>query len=195
MFNNQPVFEERFLYPLVPIIYIAVTIFTGWIYSHRKNKKKADILRILSLLLIVGISFGTFTQTIRHYRKINNRPSTDRQTRESHSALMWLEKNPKVKIVATNYPFIIGYYSKRSVLRLPQRYHNPWFRIPDDMESALPKRMKDVGAEYLILIGTDLKSEYYGRFVSLISKSTSDYKPFKLIDSYPKCKIFKLEGV
>ncbi len=192
MFRNQPLFEERFLYPLVPIIYVAVTIFAGWIYCNMKSNKKEGVRRIVSLLLILCLSFGTFTQTIRHFSMVNKRPSPDRQIKESQRALTWLEENPKVKIVATNLPFVIAYRSKRSVLRLPQRFHNPWFRIPEDMESALPKRMKDVGAEYLILIGTNLESKYWGRFISLIANSESDYKPFKLIDSSPTSKIFKL---
>jgi 4-amino-4-deoxy-L-arabinose transferase-like glycosyltransferase len=193
MFRSQPLFEERFLYPLVPIIYIAVAIFVGWIYRNMKDNKKEGVLRIVSFLLIAGLSFGNITQTIRHFSTVNKRPSPDRQIRESQRALLWLEKNPNVKIVATNLPFIIAYHAKRSVLRLPQRYHNPWFHIPEDMESALPKRMKDVGAEYLILIGTDLKSEYWGKFISMIANSESNYKPFKLIDSSPNTKIYKLD--
>ena len=153
MFRVQGAFEERFLYPIVPIIYGAVAIFAGWIFHNTKHNQKESMRRIVSLLLILGLSFGTFAQTIRHFSKVSNRPSPARQIRESQRALIWLEKNPKVKIVATNFPFIIAYHEKRSVLRLPHRVHNPWFRIPEDMESALPKRMKNVGAEYLILIG------------------------------------------
>jgi len=193
MFRNQPLFEERFLIPVVPIIFAAVAIFTGWIYREMNSNRIIDLRRIVALLLIVGLSFGTFTQTARHFRSMGKRPSAAFVVKESQRALSWLEKNPQVKIVATNVPFVIAYHSKRSVLRLPQRVHNPWFRIPEDMKNELPKRMREVGAEYLILIGDKLKREQWGEFISLISDSESDYRPFKLVDISPTSKIFKLD--
>ncbi len=191
MFRNQPVFEQRFLYPVVPILFAAFAGLVGWMYSHAASGKWSRG-KIAALLFTAGLSCGTFALTVRHFDMLYQQPSAENALKDSKSALGWLEKNPQVKIVATNLPFVIAYHSRRSVLRLPQRYHNPWFRIPEDMESALPRRMKEVGAEYLILVGKNLDGKYWGEFISSLSNCVSGCNLFTLIDSSPTSKIFKL---
>jgi len=107
----------------------------------------------------------------------------------------WLTKHCNGdSVIATNRPTILSFYTARPTLRLPCRFWNPRWHIPEDMAVQLPKRMMKVGAKHLVIFAErqGLDEKLYGPFVSALSRREKAGNMFKSLFECPDGVVYEL---
>ena len=180
--DTQPSYEVRFVAPLVPLIWIvAIAMITrGWgVLMRRGWRNVAYAGIILSMVLIIA------GETERSWRLLPHHAPSGDYGFESGACQWVVAHNRKGSLVVTNTPCMLSFFSGIHAVGLPLKH--PWLswqKIPDGMERVLPEKMKEVGAEYLLLlraidglpreewsgVENGLPEDIWGRFISDLSR-------------------------
>ena len=110
-------------------------------------------------------------------------------------------------IIVTNTPSMVSFFSGVPTVCLP--YRHPWLawqKIPDDIDRVLPEKMKQIGADYLLLlrvidglpreewIGLEngLPEDVWGKFIADISRGEDVSKELEKVYECPRGVVYKL---
>lgn len=191
MAKSQTVFELRYMSPLTPFLFVLYMIFFAVVWDTAKIrgfKRLSACGLILSLGLITSgncyktymNSEAVFSKQTGHYRILNS------------PTYIWLKENyPGNVRVTTNRPFHLSFFGGYSTIRLThRRFEN--YRIPDNMESFLPKRMSKFGSRVLVLF-EDVDEQYEGSYLSGLFNKREDDKNFVLMHEFPDGVVYNLK--
>ena len=167
-------YELRFMYPLVPFLFVIsmLMIVSLWDTVKLTGFKKLSLVgMILSLsILTVGVCYKTF---------VNRHDFLNKQERAysilNSCTFEWIKNNYDVKtIIATNRPFHLGFFGGYPTIALPHKRFNPTINVPENMETVLPERMVKFGAQVLALF-EKADERYEGKYIAtLFNKREGD---------------------
>ena len=159
-----------------------VAVTKGWqqlslFQRHKLGYKVA--CRGALVVLVVALAFGTCFLGKGYYSPQSNVDSLTNTT-----VFKWLRDNcPPGTIVATNMEFEVSFFADCPSLSLPSRWWWKKWRIPSDMHSRLPGKMRQVGARYVVLFcgKRGLREEDYGDYVARLSRGENNDPSFNMI--------------
>lgn len=179
MARESPIFDLRFVSPLVPfllIISILIIVFLGKMIQSKGFFK----LSLAWVLLSLGIiTYGNFYKTYLNFNELLDKQESFYSILYS-STYNWVTENyNKNIIIATNEPYRLSFFGGYSTVRLPHRKFYTNAPIPEDMEVILPKRMSEIGAKALVLFN-EAKEENYGNYIARLFNKREDYAKFSV---------------
>lgn len=145
-----PVFEARFAAPLIPLFAIVavVIIARGWNAVRKRGARKIAVIGLtVSVAVIVG------GEASRSYLLLPHTLSSGVYGSESECVKWVLAHNSPKKAVVTNAPYMVAFFTGMTTVGLP--YCHPWLsfeRLPADLDRRIPEWMRQIGAEYLLLL-------------------------------------------
>ncbi|MCX6340310.1 MAG: glycosyltransferase family 39 protein [Candidatus Aureabacteria bacterium] len=186
--DTQPNYEIRYVAPLTPLLWITaiVVIARGWnCLTQRGMRRLASAGIALSLILII------IGETERSWRLLPHHAPSGDYGFESGACQWVVAHNRKGSLVVTNTPCMLAFFSGIHTVGLPLRH--PWLafeKVPNDLERVLPEKMKEIGAEYLLLfraidglpreewsgVENGLPEDVWGRFISDLSRPLAGEK-------------------
>ena len=193
MYRYQPNFEKRFFAPLIPLVLIFIVSILSPAYAVLTNRFsrverniKTALLLILVSCSVIWLTGNTSVFTEKPYW-LTRIDTTD--------TFAWLESNvPTGQTIATNRPFDVSFYGVHSTLKLPSRDWDRGVKIPENINEALPERMVETRAEYLVLFADKdgLREDYFGEFIATLSKRQSAGS-FEMIFSCDDGVVYQLD--
>lgn len=188
--QKQPVFELRFVGPLVPFLYITAIIIMVFMW-------KVIELRDLSRVSLTGLvlSIGIFT-SVSFYKTYLNFPEFFYKSDKYHSFLnsctyKWIKTNYQENIlITTNQAYPLSFYGRYSTVTLPHKRFNKNIHIPDNMESVLPNRMSEFGSQILVLF-SKVEAQYDGNYVARLFNKRGDDDKFGLVHECQDGVVYK----
>lgn len=188
MTNNQPRWEERFMIPLVPFIFIILVLT---LQNTLKTFFQTQYKRIYVLFFFVLISIDIFIY-INNYQRALEKTQNYTQFK-NYDLLKWIKSHyADEKIVTTNAPFRLAFFGGYSTLRLPTKSWNAGFEIPENMIDVLPVHMDDVHSKLLVLFGK-LSEKEFGTYIAQLSHKKRDDEHFQLLYSTGEGAVFILK--
>jgi len=191
MAKESPIFDLRFVSPLVPflfIISILVILFIGRMLSLKGFYISSRWI-VVSLFMIMLAGNGY--KTVSNLKEFSYRQ--DKIDSFTGSCVFrWVKENYKRDtIITTNEPYYLSFFGGYPTMRLPTRrfYSNAY--IPEDMESLLPERMSDVGSRLLVLFN-DVREKDYGSYLAGLYQRRENNSNFGLLYECPEGVVYEL---
>ncbi len=175
MAKQQWRYELRFVYPLVPFMFIIVLHMITLMWNS--IKERVYKLSIAGMILSISIvAIGSCYKTIVNIQEFSYKQEKTYSLLSS-CAFDWIKQNvAKDTIIATNRPFHLGFFGGYSTVALPHKRFNPTINVPEDMERLLPERMSGFGA-WILALFEEAEEQYEGRYVAgLFNTSMSNSK-------------------
>jgi len=192
MATSQTVVEPRYVSALIPFLFtfvVLIIFIIGHAIERHGFSKLAfgGIIFSLAIMLLGNVyktysnSEPLFSKRSGHYRILNS------------PTYRWLKENYREGvIVTTNRPWHLAFFGGYSTIRLPHRRFNKNYRIPDNMESYLPKRMSFFGSKIVALFEVaDEQNE--GTYVAGLFNKRRDDDNFTLVHEFSDGVIYKLK--
>ena len=197
-------YDPRFSAPLYPLISIAgvTLIASGW-----DALRDGRFRRCAAVGLAVSLSICVMGEARRSFDNLpRTSPSGDYGTTIGAYTYVTARSGPG-SIIVTNTPSMVSFFSGVPTVCLP--YRHPWLawqKIPDDIDRVLPEKMKQIGADYLLLlrvidglpreewIGLEngLPEDVWGKFIADISRGEDVSKELEKVYECPRGVVYKL---
>jgi hypothetical protein len=177
MARESPIFDLRFMSPLVPFLFIisviGIVIACKIIYQKRGSKLLSG-----AIILSLGVmALGTGYKTYLNLPEFFSRHEKYHYILNSCTFIWAKEHYGKGSIIATNEPYYLSFLGGYSTIRLPNRRFFSDASIPKDMESSLPRRMLELGA-YVLVLFNEVKEDHYGGYLAKLFNNRKDHDSF-----------------
>lgn len=190
--GSQAVFEIRFAAPLVPLIIITavVVVVRGWNILGEIRLRRLTSFCLLGSLLLIGTG-----EAVRSFKLLPKDAETLFWYRESYWCKWMVSHCEPGSIIVTNVPCRVPFFSGIAALRPPYRGHNPFKRIPHNMDEILPRKMKEIGAKYILLVDVwnGLPEEHWGEFMAALSRREPISDRFTIVQEWPGSVVYELK--
>ena len=164
MAKQQWRYELRFVYPLVPFMFILVLHMITLMWNS--IKERAYKLSIAGMILSISIvAIGSCYKTIVNIQEFSYKQE-EAYSIQSSCAFDWIKQNvAKDMIIVTNRPFHLGFFGGYPTVALPHKRFNSTINVPEDMERILPERMLKFGARVVALF-EESEERYEGKYIA-----------------------------
>ncbi len=192
MAKQQWRYELRYVYPLVPFLFIICILIIVFVWKSIKAKgflKLSSVGIILSLSLITSDSFyKTF---------LNFSEFSDNQDKAyfilNSCTYKWIKENYGGNtVIVTNRPFHLSFFGGYTTVALPHKRFEPTIHIPDDMETILPNQMSKFGSRVLALF-EEAEEQYEGRYIARLFSKRENNDRFTLIHECQDGVVYNLK--
>lgn len=181
MTKDQPVFELRYVTPLVPYLLMGSIFCVVFGFENIKERFPRCSLYglILTLFLIFsGVAYKTFLNLPEFsYKQVKVYSILDSCTYN------WLKENYANDvdvIIATNKPYRLSFFGGYSTIILPNRKFVPNAWMPEDMENTMLTRMSEVGARHLVLF-EGVNENAFGSYIAELFNKRETNDKFNLL--------------
>ncbi len=179
--KSQPLFEIRFVFPLVPFLFI-ITIFGIVFFWKTIESMGFNKLSLYGLILsLVIVCFGNFYKTYLQHNRFFAYKEESLYSILRTSTYKWLKEHYSQNfIITTNRPYPLSFFGGYSTIRLPNRRFLKSDLIPEDMELTLPERMSKFGSRILALF-EGAEERYDGKYITKLYNNREGDNNFSLV--------------
>ena len=164
MAKQQWRYELRFVYPLVPFLFIVSLHVIALIWDSLKERayKVSTAGLILSLSIIAA---GSCYKTVVNIQEFSYKQEKANSI-QSSCAFEWIKANVATDtVIVTNRPFHLGFFGGYPTVALPHKRFNSTINVPENMELVLPERMSKFGASAVALF-VKAEERYEGKYIA-----------------------------
>ena len=174
MATQQWRFEVRYMYPLVPFLFVVCNLMIVFLWDSiglTKLKKISLAGMVLSLSIV---TLGSCYKTYVNFHEFSYKQEKAYALLSS-CAFDWIKANiAEDTVIVTNRPFHLGFFGGYPTVALPHKRFNPTIIVPEDMERVLPQQMLKFGASAVALF-VEAEEQYEGKYIAtLFNKRGSD---------------------
>jgi hypothetical protein len=182
MAKQQWRYELRYVFPLVPFLFIIGILMIVLVWGRIKFKRFSKLSLVGMILSLSIITFGNCYKTFLNLPYFFSNQMNQYQYSILHSCTYkWIKENYGGNtIIVTNKAFHLGFFGGYSAIALPHKRFNIAIPIPDDMESVLPDRMTRFGAR-LIALFEGAEKQYDGSYIARLFNKRESNEKFDLI--------------
>lgn len=190
--EKQPSFEVRFMAPLVPfliIIILCAPFFTGQMLRQK------GLPRLASIILMAGFSSVCL---VTGYKTVLNLTEFSYKQEKLYSILRSciyekvVTSYGKETIIATNLPYQLSFFGGYPTVVLPRKPYLKGNAFPQDMNTLLPSRLKDIGSNVIALFDR-IDEEKFGSYITGLSRKTIHNEKLELAYECPDGVIYHLK--
>jgi hypothetical protein len=158
-------FEMRFVFPLVPFIFVGIILMVSLVRNGTRMHGFSKLSSLGMAIFLGIISFGSGYKTYMNFSEFSYRQEKAYSLLDSCTYRWLKEEISNSTMIATNRPFHLAFFGGYPTVALPHKRYNPTINVPDDMERVLPEKMSYLGASLLALFEKADK-EYEGKYIA-----------------------------
>ncbi len=164
MAKQQWRYELRFVFPLVPFLFVTSIHVITLVWDSIKERSYK--LSLAGMILTLSIfAAGSCYKTIVNIQEFSYKQEKA-YTLLGSCTFRWLKKNYDEKtVIVTNRPFHLGFFGGYPTVALPHKRFDPTINVPEDMERVLPERMSKFGSKVVALF-EEADELYEGQYIA-----------------------------
>jgi hypothetical protein len=193
--KSQPIFEVRFVFPLVPflfVIFISCIVFF-WKTIQSIGYRKLSLLGLV-LSLVIVTSVNCYKTYLRHRRFLAHKEESHYSVLKTSTYKWTKEHYGKSTIITTNRAYPLSFFGGYTTVALPHKRFMPTTVVPENMEIILPERMSRFGSRVLVLF-EKAEEKYDGRYITKLFYHRKNDKNFRLIREFEDGVIYELKNM
>lgn len=172
-------FELRFMYPLVPFLFV-ISMFLTVLISKMLKLQGFSKLSFYGALLLIGlIALGNCYKTFRYLPELFHKQDKIHSFQQTCTYNWIKEHYQNNTIIVSDEPYYLSFFGGYSTVILPHKRWGKTTRIHENMGTLLPERMQEIGARVLVLFN-EIKEEDFGSYLARLAKKRENYDRFTL---------------